>query len=114
MLERYHRRRKMALDFLGGRCECGSTKNLEFDHKIRSEKLFSIARMWGVAEVVFWKEIKKCQLLCAECHEKKTLRDLGQISAKTSHGTLSSYRYCRCASCREANNQYQREWRLTH
>lgn len=29
--------------------------------------------------------------------------------ARNTHGTLSSYRYCRCDRCREAMNRYYRE-----
>lgn len=110
MLRRYHRRRKLAIEFLGGKCACGKTDGLQFDHKDRSEKSFDIAKLWGVSESRFWAEIRKCQLLCGGCHEKKTLIDLGQVSAKTTHGTLSSHRYCRCDLCREAKAEYMRNY----
>ena len=110
MLKRYHERRAAAIKFLGGSCKCGATKRLEFDHVDRNSKKFEIAKLWGIAEAEFWKEIAKCQLLCKKCHEAKTLIDLGQRSAKNRHGTLSSYRYCRCALCCEAKAEYMRNW----
>jgi 5-methylcytosine-specific restriction endonuclease McrA len=110
MLRRYHRRRNAAIKFLGGKCACGETEGLQFDHKDRRKKSFTIAKLWGVSESRFWVEIAKCQLLCDDCHEKKTLADLGQVSAKTTHGTLSSYRYCKCAVCREAKAEYMRNY----
>ncbi len=113
MLRRYHRRRKEAIEHLGGKCvRCGSQDGLEFDHIDPETKLFDIARrMAGVAETKFWEEINKCQLLCATHHQEKTLQDNGQQSAKTTHGTLSSYRYCKCEKCREVKSRYNREYR---
>lgn len=46
------------------------------------------------------------QLLCRSCHEAKTLVDRGQESAKESHGTLSSYKYCKCNLCKKAKADY--------
>lgn len=111
MLKRYHQRRQQALEHLGGKCVvCGAEESLEFDHVDPEDKAFDIARrMAGVAEAKFWEEIEKCQLLCSTHHQEKTRRDLGQASAKETHGTLSSYRYCRCEKCREAKSRSNRE-----
>jgi len=62
-------------------------------------------------EEVFDLEISKCQLLCKKCHEEKTLLDMGRVSAKITHGTLSSYRYCKCGSCKKAKSEYMRSFR---
>ncbi len=79
MLRRYHQRRNDAISFLGGKCvDCGTTEGLQFDHIDRSKKSFWIARMWNVAKARFWEEVRKCQLLCQDCHTNKTLRDLGR------------------------------------
>jgi 5-methylcytosine-specific restriction endonuclease McrA len=112
MLKRYHDRRNKAIEKLGGSCfNCGQTKNLQFDHKDRKEKSFTIAKLSSINEKKFWEEIKKCQLLCESCHSKKTLIDLGQTSAKDTHGTLSSYRYCKCELCKKVHSDYCREWK---
>lgn len=112
MIERYKKRRQKALDFLGGRCaHCGNAQDLQFDHIDPTTKSNTIAKIWSHAESKFWGEIKKCQLLCQSCHERKTLNDLGQFSAKDTHGTLSSYRYCKCVLCKKANSDWNKKWR---
>ena len=64
-------RKKLLIEMLGGKCEsCGTTKNLQFDHIDPTTKSFSIAKKY-MCPVVF-EELKKCQLLCYECHLKKT------------------------------------------
>lgn len=113
MLNRYHKRRLEAVIFLGGKCfNCGSIENLELDHKESKKKSLSIGRSWNVNYVKFWLEIKKCQLLCKNCHIIKTRTDQGQLNAKETHGTLSSYRYCKCALCKKANSEYNKEYRV--
>lgn len=59
---------------------CGITDRdvLEFDHIDPKTKELSIAVIinsriaWDIAE----KELAKCQLLCANCHKKKTAKDM--------------------------------------
>ena len=64
-------RKKLLIEMLGGKCEsCGTTKNLQFDHIDPTTKSFSIAKRYRCKDV--FEEIKKCQLLCYECHLKKT------------------------------------------
>ena len=59
MLKRYHERRALALDYLGGFCVyCGSTEKLEFDHIDRTSKSFPISKLWSTAEDKFWEEIE--------------------------------------------------------
>lgn len=73
ILERYHTRRAMAMERLGGKCaHCGTTENLEFDHIDRDTKSFPISKMWSVAEPRFLAELAKCQILCTPCHKAKT------------------------------------------
>lgn len=67
--ERYKARKAELIDKLGGKCVvCGSSENLEFDHINPSTKSFSIMKQWhdDVDE-----ELKKCQLLCRDCHHIK-------------------------------------------
>jgi hypothetical protein len=110
--ERYHRRRKAAIRKLGGKCvRCGSKKQLEFDHKARTSKIADIARIWSYSDRRFWEEVAKCQLLCRPCHQDKSIVDLGFTKAKGTHGTISSYRYCRCDLCKKAHNGYVNEWK---
>lgn len=75
ILKRYHERRTKALEYLGGKCIiCETTENLNFDHIDRMTKAFSISKMWSLAEQTFWNEIRKCQILCFDCHLQKTLK----------------------------------------
>lgn len=112
MLRRYHERRNKAIEFLGGKCiHCGKTEDLELDHIDPKTKSFEIGKLWSVAEVGFWAEVKKCQLLCKAAHADKSIIDSGKKSAKETHGTLSSYRYCKCTECKEAKSKHSREQR---
>lgn len=65
-----------AVSFLGGKCSrCGYDRclgALTFHHVNRNEKSFGISqsgftRAWKVIE----KELKKCILLCANCHAEE-------------------------------------------
>jgi 5-methylcytosine-specific restriction endonuclease McrA len=111
MLKRYNERREKAIEKLGGKCvKCGSTQHLQFDHINPEDKSFTIAVRSSINEKDFWKEIDKCQLLCLECHQQKTITDMGMKPAKGFHGTLSSYRYCRCNLCKKAKSDYMKTY----
>ncbi len=117
MAHRYRRRRNQAIKELGGKCvKCGTSKNLQLDHIKPETKKFAIgARLAGVSEQKFKAELAKCQLLCEECHIEKSIIERGHKIAKGTHGTVSSYRYCKCEACKaaksEANKQYRQSRR---
>ena len=112
MLARYHKKMSEVKNKLGGKCvKCNSIENLQLDHVNPETKNFTIAKLWNSKKEVFDLEISKCQLLCKKCHEEKTLLDLGQVSAKMTHGTVSSYRYCKCKLCKKAVSEYKRAYR---
>jgi hypothetical protein len=108
--KRYADRREKMLQILGPRCvKCGQDNKdiLEIDHIDATKKSFGISeagwcRKWDAILV----ELKKCQVLCNPCHTTKTIADTGNVDARGTHGTLSSYRYCHCAVCRAAKNEY--------
>jgi hypothetical protein len=107
MLRRYHKRMNEARLKLGNKCfKCDCTENLQLDHIDPKSKNFTVAKLWNSKPEIFEAEVSKCQLLCAKCHEEKTLLDMGRLSGKNTHGTLSSYRYCKCELCRKANAEY--------
>lgn len=108
-LERYYARRREAEVFLGGNCAgCGETHNLQFDHIDPSTKSFNVSRMWGLSKDKFWSELKKCQLLCEECHKTKS----NEEQRTDKHGTWAMHkRGCRCNECREFVNAYSREYK---
>ena len=110
--KRYHRRRDSAIKQLGGQCViCQSTKNLEIDHIDRTKKSYKVSNLGGLSERKLQSELKKCQLLCRDCHSKKTILETGRKLAKGNHGTVSTYRYCRCKECKRAKRDYFQEYR---
>lgn len=118
MRRRYAHRRKVALEFLGGKCwSCGTDRDLEVDHVDPSKKRHSMGRLFSMTLYKFFEELLLCQLLCGTCHRDKTLKDLGKKLAKGSHGTVSAYPYCgppKCDLCRKAQTERMREYYKTH
>lgn len=101
--------KKSMIEFLGGRCvKCGSIDNLEFDHIIRSSKKFCVGGNLGLVRGRLKEELLKCQLLCHDCHLKKTNKELSR--GVPVHGTISTYNNykCKCTKCRRAWADYMR------
>jgi len=85
--KRYHERKKEAIDILGGKCSvCGSTSNLEFDHKNPDGKSFTLTKLWSVPEAEFKKELKKCRLLCRKHHLENTGKQRENGTVKSEPG----------------------------
>lgn len=106
--KRRQARRKKFLQLLGGECEnCGSKKNLHFDHIRPQAKTKPIARLLDSNEAKAMEELEKCQLLCKECHHQKTLQK-SEYGKMSDHGTLWRYikHKCRCEKCRERMSEY--------
>lgn len=77
MQRRWKARRAAAIAFLGKRCrKCGVSYPLEFDHIDPKTKKHVISKFTSLNEVAFWEEIRKCQLLCTDCHQKKSLPEI--------------------------------------
>lgn len=112
-IQRYYRLRNQALILLGNKCRvCGSKEKLQIDHVNRKFKSFEVTRMLSVSLKRFYNEIKKCQILCQTCHADKTALELGKKIARNTHGTLSSYRYCKCNICKKVNSDYMKAYWL--
>ena len=47
---------------------------LEFDHLIPKEKEYNIANMHHSSELALFKEIEKCEVVCANCHRRRTAK----------------------------------------
>lgn len=86
-LERRKHKKQMVKDHLKN-CACVVCGNkdfrvLEFDHINRKNKKYNISDMAGAG--LGWKtilnEIKKCQVLCANCHRIKTYENKDWIKA---------------------------------
>lgn len=120
MKKRRATRRCEILKIAGNKCFfCDSEDKLEFHHKDRETKLFTLSgsaldRKW---EVIL-EEVNKCILLCSRCHSDKTKEQYtsGQITAwnKDSggpriHGTARAYEEipCRCEKCKKAKKLYR-------
>lgn len=71
---RRHAKKQRAVDMFGGKCEkCGYNKciaALEFHHKDPTKKGISANKMWTMKWETIAKEIKKCSLLCSNCHRE--------------------------------------------
>lgn len=75
---RYAKRRTSAIEKLGGRCvRCGATDvdNLEFDHIDETTKFANMSDIFRMRQELIDAELAKCQLLCHDCHMKKTYED---------------------------------------
>lgn len=111
-INRYYALKEEAIKSLGGTCRvCGGSNDLQIDHKDPKTKEFSVTRILTFSKERLQKELKKCQVLCKDHHNEKTLRECGKKVAKGTHGTVSSYRYCHCESCRKAHNEYVKNWK---
>jgi hypothetical protein len=81
MRRRYADRRAAAVEMLGAKCsKCGSSRKLQFDHSDRKTKTINIADLWRHSWKRILSELKKCQLLCEDCHLEKSRPELGQVS----------------------------------
>ena len=74
-MKRYNKRKESFIEKLGGKCsQCGSDKELQFDHINPEEKSFTLGHKMASAPLeVLEKELEKCQLLCRGCHIIKTV-----------------------------------------
>jgi 5-methylcytosine-specific restriction endonuclease McrA len=113
LLDRYYAQRTLFVNVLGGKCnKCGSTDNLEIDHKDPHKKSFELGRLWGEKTIPkALEELKKCQLLCKDCHITKSkidLRDKANSRYKLTngadgfrHGTWYAFgtKKCKCNIC---------------
>ena len=79
-------KKQILIDRLGGVCVgCGTTHNLQFDHKDASTKAFNITKKLDTKWEIVTAEADKCQLMCKECHKIKTR------AHSDRHTTLKGY-----------------------
>lgn len=73
MRRRYVARKEAAITQLGGKCvACGTVSSLEFDHIDPDAKNGAITTMLNGNGAKLAAELCKCQLLCVDCHARKT------------------------------------------
>ena len=104
-------RRAFAYQHLGGVCRlCKGDNGLEIDHVDRHSKRCNVSALWTHSEKRFLRELKKCQLLCKDCHLKKSIKER---YPERQHGTVAMYGRgrCRCDLCREASARYHKKYR---
>lgn len=83
--KRHAERRLWAIEFLGGKCvECGcdDSGDLEFDHSDpnhRTAAVSSIFAAWSLVRLSAFLVSEKIQLLCTDCHLKKSKLELGKF-----------------------------------
>jgi len=117
MANRYHQTRKKVLDRLGGKCvRCGTSEGqLHLDHKDASKKTMRASDLHSVNDQKFENEIKNLQILCNDCHLKKTREDwdYSDRTPRVGHGSFWFYKKyrCRCPACCKAYKDKQKEWR---
>ena len=99
-------RRLKALDILGGCCsKCGSQDGLEIHHIDPSTKSFTLGSGWHHAWPKIEAELKKCEILCEQCHIK-------HHKSKAEHGTVQRYwRGCKCVECKAAYAAYHKAYK---
>lgn len=115
MANRRRERRDKLIQMAGFTCkECGSAKELEFDHRDPSTLSFRLSgagldKAWGK----ILEEFKKCDLLCGSCHLEKTSRECenGQVP---HGGGLSGKKNCPCEPCRIRKREYMRGYVRPH
>lgn len=80
--KRYRKRRKMVWNYLLDHpcVDCGEDDPivLEFDH-VRGEKVATVPELirYNRSKQVILDEMAKCDIRCANCHRRKTARQLG-------------------------------------
>ena len=110
--KRYQRRRENAINSLGGVCKrCGSVDRLELDHIDASLKTYDISKiLGGGSEAKVQSELAKCQVLCHDCHVKKS-HDEGDTNYVEHGEGLTGKRNCRCELCGPLKNAYMRKFK---
>lgn len=110
------KRMAQAFSYLGDKCvKCGASDRLEFDHvdpKIKEIEITTavMVKCWSWDRLV--PELDKCQLLCHDCHHRKSLEAM-EYGPQVPHGTHWRYRRwkCRCAPCVKANSETIAGWK---
>lgn len=94
------KRRQDWIDINGPCKHCGTWENLEVDHIKREDKTMHTASIWSKRQEVRELELSKCQVLCRECHLKKTIEESNYPGI--IHGSTRGYDHygCRCEECK--------------
>lgn len=103
---RFHEIRARYIKLLGGKCnQCGSQESLRIHSRDPSRHIPPYGRIWTI------EELDLCELLCLPHSNARIQSQRGYKVAKGTHGTDSSYRYCKCPKCRKAHARAHGRWR---
>lgn len=97
------------VSFLGGKCEhCGESRFyvLDFHHDLEKyEKSFNISKYRSYRISLLLEEIKKCKLLCSNCHRKHhaSLLNLNEKRITTKRTLLRYMKQECCSKCGESD-----------
>lgn len=87
--------------------KCGSFEQLEVDHVDPETKVHH--NVWSWSKARREAELAKCQVLCRQCHQRKTAE---QNPRPAQHGTHSKQsKGCNCSPCRAAHAKWSRDRR---
>lgn len=81
-------RQKYVIDYLKNHpcISCGEKDILvlQFDHRDPSTKLYNISNLvsYALSELTLKTELDKCDVLCANCHSKRTAYQVGSFKIK--------------------------------
>lgn len=115
VLRRYHRRRARYVEEWGGECvDCGSTKNLQFDHADASSKRIDVGKMMaGWSDKKVRAELNKCVLRCQPCHVRKS-HAFGDVKYVEHGGGASGKKNCPCDLCRTKKREYMKAYNIEY
>lgn len=88
--------------------KCGSLENLELDHIDPDKKVSHSVWSWSLLKRE--EELSKCQVLCRECHIRKTCQDF-RWGDFDDHGANRYHYGCRCEVCTMGERDRQRDYR---
>lgn len=84
--------------------QCGGAESLSVDHRDRAGKVSH--RVWSWSQERREAELEKCQVLCWECHKKKSDEE-----QRVPHGGGARGRKnCKCGPCKERLREYNLHW----
>lgn len=118
---RSQEKKLLAVKSLGGKCvRCGYDKclaALEFHHQDPNKDVeVSSLRRRTLDKIL--EEVRKCTLLCANCHREEHYTDLGPVQGKRRTrggcGTSTGYKVCgppKCRKCQEYKRRYMNKYR---
>jgi hypothetical protein len=109
--------KKSAVDMMGGRCaKCGYNScldALDFHHRDSSEKEFAIGKYRKLEDALI--ELKKCDLLCANCHREthaemrqeviRTQTEYAKINGRSQRVEVS------CSKCTASKTVWASRWK---